>query len=126
MSHFTRLKTSLVHEEYLKRALLDLGYQVKERTFVRGYAGRRTEAHLVIPSQNPDYDVGFQKVGETFECVADWYGVRGIRREAFLQRVTQRYAYHAARAKLEEQGFAVAHEETTKDGQIHLVLRRTA
>ena len=31
-----------------------------------------------------------------------------------------------ARAKLEEQGFAVAQEETTQDGRVHLVLRRVA
>ena len=50
--------------------------------------------------------------------------VLGTSQEKFLQQVTQRYAYCAARAKLEEQGFALASEQVQEDGQIHLVLRR--
>ena len=41
-------------------------------------------------------------------------------------RLTQRYAYHVARAKLEAQGFALVTEETQLDGQMHLVLQRMA
>jgi hypothetical protein len=36
----------------------------------------------------------------------------------------QRYAYHAARAKLEDQGFALVREEVQQGERIHLVLRR--
>jgi hypothetical protein len=43
-----------------------------------------------------------------------------------LQDISQRYIYHLTRQKLEAQGFAVASEETQKDGRIHLVLRRMA
>ena len=55
-------------------------------------------------------------------------GERGwsMSRAQFLQQVSQRYAYHAARAKLEEQGFTLASEEVREDGRIHLVLRRMA
>jgi hypothetical protein len=43
-----------------------------------------------------------------------------------LQQLTQRYAYQAACAKLEAQGFALASEEVKESGEIHLVLRRMA
>jgi hypothetical protein len=38
--------------------------------------------------------------------------------------LTQRYAYHVARAKLAEQGFDLVSEKAQEGEQIHLVLRR--
>ncbi len=57
--------------------------------------------------------------------VADWWGINDIKQEQFLQQISQRYAYHAAKAKLEEQGFSLVSEETQEGERIHLVLRRT-
>jgi hypothetical protein len=57
--------------------------------------------------------------------VADWWGIRGIKRDQLVQQLTQRYAYQAARTKLAEQGFELVEEEQQKDGRIHLMLRRT-
>ena len=42
------------------------------------------------------------------------------------KKLTQRYAYHAAVDKLQEQGFTIAREESAQDGQVHLTLRRMA
>jgi hypothetical protein len=56
--------------------------------------------------------------------VADWWGIRDVKQAQFLQQVMQRYAYHAARTKLEEQGFALVSEEVQQGEHIHLVLRR--
>jgi len=36
----------------------------------------------------------------------------------------QRYAYHAARAKLAEQGVTLVSEEVQEGNRVHLVLRR--
>jgi hypothetical protein len=150
MSHFTTLKTQLTEREPLLRAIEDLGLPYEEGQLeARGYQGIRTPVEIRVRTADPDYDLGFRKVGETYECVGDWHGIRGLggsgstppllrwlrplggRRssaaeaERFMSQLTQRYAYHAAKAKLEAQGFAVASEETAKDGRIHLVLRRT-
>jgi len=59
-----------------------------------------------------------------FEAIADWSRVRGLEQEKFINQVSQRYAYHAAKAKLAEQGFTLVEEQTTNSGQIHMVLRR--
>ena len=107
------------------KALADLGYAPVEGALeIRGYLGVRTAVEIKIATQNPEYDIGFRKTGETYQCVADWFGLREIDQTRFIEQITQRYAYHAARAKLEEQGFALASEEKQKDGRIHLVLRR--
>jgi len=125
MSHFSRIKTSLVEKEYLVNALKDLGYQPEVGAVqVRGYGGNRTEVEVKIATGNTGYDIGFRKAGDSYEMVADWWGIHGISQEQLLQDLTQRYAYHASRAKLEQQGFELVTEETHEDGRIHLVLRR--
>jgi hypothetical protein len=126
MSHFTTVKTQFVVKEYLKSALADLGYEPEEDTRIRGWFGLSTGVEFKIAMKKSRYDVGFRKKGDTYEMVADWMGVRDFSQKDFLARLAQRYAYHATRAKLEEQGFTIAGEETTADGQIRLVLRRMA
>lgn len=123
MSHFTRVRTQIVELDYLKRALTDLNYeyQVGHLT-VRGFQGRRVAADVVVKTKG--YPIGFKKRDDTYDVVADWWGVRGVKRKQFLPQVMQRYAYHAARDKLEAQGFALVSEEVEEKGRVHLVLRR--
>ena len=125
MSHFTRVKTQIVDLTYLKRALEDLDYAYEEGALtIRGYAGRRTAVDLKINTQG--YPIGFKKQGDTYDLVADWWGVRGIKKKTFLQAVTQRYAYHAAMDKLQAQGFSLVSENVEQGDRVHLVLRRMA
>jgi homospermidine synthase len=125
MSHFTSLKTNLVDEQFLLKALHSLGYVPKKgRLFARGFAGSQTRVDICVPTKNPNHDIGFRKTGDAYELVADWWGIHEIEKETFIERLTQHYAYHATRATLEEQGFAVAAEEVECDGAIHLVLNR--
>ena len=92
MSHFTRMKTRLVNKAPLLQALRDLGYApVEGAVKIRGYGGQKTEVDIMIPTGNPGYDLGFKKAGDTYEMVADWYGIHNIDRDAFLNKVQQRY-----------------------------------
>lgn len=125
MSHFSRLKTQFVDKKYLLQALQDLGYNYEEGDLkIRGFGGNQTKVEIKIP-RPLSYDIGFHKVGDSYEIVADWFGVRGIKQKEFASQVMQRYAYHATRAKLEEQGFTLVQEETQK-GEVRMVLRRMA
>ena len=125
MSHFTRIKTSLAKKEYLLQALCDLGYQPEEgRVCIKGYGGQETEVELMIPSGNPGYELGFKKNGEAYELVADWYGIKNIQPERFLNQVRQRYAYHVVKSRMTEQGFEVVEEENQEDHTIHITVRR--
>lgn len=127
MSHFTKVKTQMVEKEYLIRALQDMQYSFEEgKVEIRGWNGRRTRVEIKVPTRNRGYDIGFLKSGAAYEIVADWWGIRDMKREQFAQQLHQRYAYHAARAKLERQGFSLVNEASEKDGRIHLVLRRMA
>ncbi len=127
MSHFTRLKTQIVEREYLLKALKDLDYQVEEGSLsVRAVGGGAQKAEIKVRLGLFGREVGFQKSGESYEIIADWWGLPGKTREEFQHKVSQRYAYHAALGKLQAQGFDLVADETQQDGQIHLTLRRMA
>jgi len=124
MSHISRIKTRMVEKEYLLMALKDLGYSYEEGDLeVNGFGAQKTQVEIKI-SLRLSNDIGFQKAGDTYEIVADWFGVHNLKQKEFTNQLMQRYAYHAACSKLEEQGFALVNEENQKDGQIRLVLRR--
>ena len=126
MSHFTTIKTKIVEKEYLKQALSELGHNYQEGNVnIRGYQGIQTPVAIKIPTKNTGYDIGFRQSNNAYEIVADWWGIKDIKQDRFLQQVSQRYAYHAAKAKLEEQGFSLVSEEAKEGERIHLVLRHT-
>lgn len=135
MSHFTILKTQIVDIDALVKALADLGFmQVEVHPIAQGLYGyqgdlRPETAEVIIrrefigPASN---DIGFKRTpGGSFDAIISEYDRREYSQE-WLNRLLQRYAYHAARAKLEAQGFDLVAEETEEDGRIHLVLRRSA
>ena len=127
MSHFTRLKTKMTVREHLTGALEDLGYQCEEGDVeIRGYAGNRTKVQIRVPTANAGYDIGFTESAGSYALIADWWGIQDVQPEAFVRDLTKRYAYRAARAILEEQGFGLVDEEVAEDGRLHLTLRRTA
>lgn len=127
MSHFTTVKTQIVAREPLKQALTDLGLSYEEGSVeIRGYGGNRTRVDLRVPTHNPGYDLGFRKQGDAYELVADWWGIKDLKQDTFLQRLTQRYAYHVVKEQLQTQDFTVVEEEVQADNTIHIVVRRMA
>jgi len=123
MSHFTRVKTKICELLYLKRALQDLNLQFEEgKVKIRGYLGKKTAVDLRI--RTPEgYDVGFVKVGDSYEVVADWDMVKSFSQEAFVKEVSRRYAYHVVKEQLEVQDFKVV-EEKRQGEAVSLTLRR--
>ncbi len=125
MSHISRIKTQMVEAEYLTQALTDLGYTWERGpTQIKGFGGQRATVDIKVSTGRLGHDLGFHKTAGGYELMADWWNVIGVRQKDFLQRVTQRYAYHATRAKLEEQGFELVSEEAEAGERIRLVLRR--
>jgi len=129
MSHFTTIKTQFVSREHLKQALEDVGEEfglgaVQYDAVVNGYGGGTMSAELVVSTRNRGYDIGFRKEGETYGLVADWWGIKDIKQEQLKSRLSQRYAYHAVKDRLDRQGFATVEEKVKQDQTIHLTLRR--
>ena len=126
MSHFSRIQTKIIDKEFALKAIKDLGFTYEEgEQVVSGFGGQKTPVDIRIKLPL-SYDIGLRKKGNSYEIIADWFGVRGINREDFTHRLSQRYAYHAAREKLEAQGFNMVEEKVEETGQIRIVLRRMA
>ncbi len=125
MSHFSQIKTKIRNLPALQSALTDLGVQWKAGPEpVRGYQGQARSAELVV-SQGNGYDVGFSWSGQEYELVADlefWQQAWSV--ERFLNKVTQRYAYHTVVNTTASQGFQIAEEAKNGDGSIRLVVQR--
>jgi Protein of unknown function (DUF1257) len=125
MSHFSTIKTQIRNLTSLKSALNDLGVDWKNGPrSVRGYKGQTCKAEVVLEQEN-NYDVGFSWNGQEYELVADLqYWQQPLTVEGFLQRVTQRYAYHTVIEESNKQGFEVSQQQKNEDGSIRLVLQR--
>ncbi|NEQ24000.1 MAG: DUF1257 domain-containing protein [Microcoleus sp. SIO2G3] len=125
MSHFSQIKTQIKNLTSLESALTDLGIQWKAGLQqVRGYRGQTRQAEISI-EQNNGYDIGFSWNGREYELVADLqYWQQPLTVEGFLNRVTQRYAYHTVVAETTRQGFQLAEQKQNQDGSIRLVLQR--
>ncbi len=125
MSHFSQIKTQLRNLTSLQSALSDLGINWKAGpTEVRGYRGQTEKAEIAIEQEN-GYDIGFRWNGTEYELVADLqYWQQDWSVNGFLNRVTQRYAYHTVVTETSRQGFEIAEQQKNEDGSIRLVLQR--
>jgi hypothetical protein len=125
MSHFSNIKTQIRNLPSLESALTDLGVDWKSGSrSVRGYRGQTRDAQVVVEQEN-GYDVGFSWNGKEYELVADlqyWQQPWSV--DGFLNRVTQRYAFHTVMAETAKQGFQVAEQQHNEDGSIRLVVQR--
>jgi hypothetical protein len=125
MSHFSQIKTQIRDLTSLQSALTDLGIDWKPGPqVVRGYRGQTRNAELAIAQEN-GFDVGFSWNGQEYELVADLqYWQQPFSVEGFLNRVTQRYAFHTVMKETARQGFQLAEQQQQQDGAIRLVLQR--
>jgi hypothetical protein len=116
----------MVEKEYIKSALNDLGFEFEEGNLeIHGFRGECTSVELKLTRPGKEYEVGFRKSGNAYELVGDWWGIPDVKQDELVKRLQQRYAYHAAKAKLEVQGFTLVSEEVEQGDQIRMVLRRT-
>ena len=137
MSAYTTLQTRLVSADHLAMALRDLGLAGAELheagTALVGWLGdRRAErAEVVVRREHltdSSNDIGFARGPDgTFVALISEYDREHCGYDdAWLERLTQRYAYHVARGQLEERGFDLVEESVDADDTIRLVLRRSA
>ena len=127
MSHFSTVKTQLRKKEFLKQALIDLGYVPSEGVnLVRGYRGQTVKAELTV-EMTKGADIGFRwnEGSKSYELVTDldlWR--QSIPVERFLAQVTQRYALNTVLNSTSQEGFQVSEQKQNLDGSIELVVTR--
>lgn len=133
MSHFTTIATQIVSAQHLIQALNDLGFAEVEvhaqPQWLVGFQGdlREQKAHVIIRRKHIGLlsnDIGFaQNAKGTFDVLISDYD-RNEYDHKWMQKLTQRYAYHASRDLLAQQNFSLVDERLEKDGTIRLTVRR--
>lgn len=134
MSHFTTVRTLFVMREHLLAALEEMGFKKievhEEAQHLRGYLGdkRKQTAEIIIRKKyvgRMSNDIGFKTTDKgTYDAIISRFD-RAKYNKNWMGKLSQRYAYRATLAKLEEQGFDLTEEKKEGD-KIHLSLRRTA
>lgn len=126
MSHFSTIKTQFREVTTLRKAIKDLNFSLTEGDDIQilGYAHRTQRVDMAVSF--PDgYDIGLSMNEQTgaYDIIADWYGVK-THPQDFLDKLTQRYAYHRVLEEAERQGLTISEDERLKDGSIRLVVRK--
>ena len=126
MSHFTTVKTKIKNLTSLIQALEEMevtfnqaeeGQMVK----VRGYRGNEELADLCIQIDDT-YDIGVRLTSSgEYELVADWSELElRMDTEAFMEKLTQRYAYHTVMDQIKRQGYTLDEQTQEEDGTIRM------
>ncbi len=123
MSQISVIKTNMVELEFILKALDDLGMEYETENVHILRRGMKRKVNVLI-KRDFGSNIGLIKRGKTYGLIADWWSVMKLGEKSFLNQLQQRYAYHAAKAKLAEQGFDLIEEKTTEDGKIQILLRR--
>lgn len=124
MSHFTKIATKLVDGDFIKDALVAMGYEpISTGSGVKGWQGQRTGADFKIAPAGSRHEIGFVRGPGGYEVVADWYSM-SLRQGEFVSELTRQYALGATKATLARQGYQLAEESTSQDGVVRLVLTR--
>ena len=124
MSHFTTIKTKFTDQGTLVESLKELGYnQAQVGQFqCRGYQGNQTTVDILIILQG-GYDIGFVNRNNSFEMIADWYGIHGISQNELSQKLNQKYSILSTTQELKKKGFSLK-QETLSNGTVRLVARK--
>ena len=135
MSHYTVLQTEIHDARILVEALGDLGFQDVElhetpQALVGFEGDRRLESAEVIIRRRHisagSNDIGFARQPDgRFEAIISDFD-RADYDRLWLGRLTQRYAYRAARETLAAQDFDLVEEEVDQMGTIRCTVRRMA
>jgi hypothetical protein len=135
MSQYLNMATQIVSGEHLVKALKDVGFNevevYKKAQPLRGWMGdlRANTAEIIIRKKyvgSASNDIGFKlgSDGRFTAFISDFDKNRF--NTVWLNHLTQRYAYHVARDKLQEKGFDLVEESVQEDQTIHLTLRKMA
>jgi len=99
------------------------------RTKIGGWFGSNQEVDVGVPDVVGGYGIGFTwEQSGSYAAVADWSELkhRGIRKNEFVNRVSQLYGVQATLRTMEPQGFVVAEQTSQSDGSVRIVMRRVA
>lgn len=122
MSKFVKVQTQLRDLNLIKSALDDLKLNyVENANFVHMWSGFRGQVPLVVKINHVQFGLRATASGD-YEVIGDDMQMKVIRKE--VDKIQQRYAYHAVRQATGEAGFELIEETVGRDQVIRLTVRR--
>nr|AKE98816.1 Ycf35 [Bangia fuscopurpurea] len=125
MSHFTKIQTTIQDLDLLKHALTDLGLSWNtDSSEIQIDDNNYHKLDLLIKQNNLSH-IGFVWNDNKYHLVADlqlWEQPWSL--EVFLDKLSQKYAYHSIIQETQKQGFEKAEQVSQQDGSIKLVVQR--
>lgn len=107
MSHFAKYEVKVNNLEFIKKALVEMGYTYKENGIVKTDFGESRKAQLVVVRDGKPISVGFCDDGKgQLELIADWWGL-GIPRQDFTAKLSQLHSKYQVIETCEENRWAV-------------------
>ncbi len=133
MSHLTKVKSKIKNLNMLKQSLNEIKMKFVESNIhnklkIKAW-NKKNEDILLEIKTGCSYSVGvvLNEENNTYEFVADWWGVEtytGIIKEDFVNKITQKYAYNNVMDKIKDKGYELVTEEIDENKNIRIVLRR--
>lgn len=125
MSHFTSIKTQIKNRDALVTALSDIGFKnIELHETAQHLYGYQGDVRQYIGSSSND--IGFkQQTDGQYEAIISEYD-RHRYNEQWMNKLMQRYGYHALKATAQEQGFTIEEDEVMQDGTVKVVVTRWA
>ncbi|KAF3884907.1 MULTISPECIES: DUF1257 domain-containing protein [Nostocales] len=133
MSHFTSIRTQIKDAGALIKALADVGFEnveiheVAQHLF--GFQGdvRLETAEVIIRRKyvgSASNDIGFKRQEDgQFQAIISEYD-RQKYGQPWLNRLMQRYGYHALVASAQQQDFTIEEDEVLEDGTVRVVVAK--
>nr|QUE30032.1 Ycf35 [Erythrocladia irregularis] len=125
MSHFSKITTTIRDIEMLKLALKDLGLVVNSS--VQSLVGYQLQTHnaQIVINQTNNCDFGFSWNGSEYELIVDaQYWCQPWSIDAFVDKLTQSYAYNSITKEGSNFGFEKVDQKLGNDGAIKLTFQR--
>ena len=127
MSHITSVKTELKDVHVLKKALIKLGYRVKEGGVIAGrYSGERKNVEILAVKSG--FEIGFRRSktkDNPFEILVDWNRDRK-QQEKIKNDIFQNYSEEKVLKVARLRGYSIVKNRVNENGQIEMLLRKVA
>ena len=128
MSHFTTIKIAITDKEGLITALKNMGFEkiVTNKAIIRGYRGNKQQVDILVQLSG-DYDFSFIKDKDSYQIVADWWGIAiahpEINQQNLINNLNQQYTLEVTTRELKNKGFSISHEKMP-DGSLRIIAKR--
>lgn len=128
MSHFAQYEVKVSNLEFIKKALIEMGYTYRENGTVKTDFGEARPAELVVVRDNTPISVGFCRDAKgELELIADWWGLR-IPQNEFTTQLSQIHSKYQVIETCDENRWNVEMDsiQTNQQGELEILATQFA